>query len=123
MKETVRRRTFISSLAIGGLLPRESRGQPAWVPVTAKVREAAFLVNADGSESALSSREGYFYRTTDGSDFRYTQRVIGGTPQGPGHAFLRDSTTRASYNLYYGAKKAVAEKWKQATRNQLTEPQ
>ena len=119
----VNRRAFVSSLAAGGLLQLESSGQPRWTPITAKVREGTFQVNTDGTEVPLSLRQGYFYRTADGSDIKYTQRVVNGTPQGPGRGFLRDSATHASYDLYYGAKKALREKWNQPIRNRLPEPQ
>lgn len=121
----MKRTTFISSLAIGGVISqRGSHGQTRWTPVTAKIRHATFVVNADGTETPFSLDEGYYYRVADGSDIRYTRQIIDGIPQGPGRGFLRDTATATSYNVYFGSKKAIVnEKWKAPTRERLPYPQ
>src|SRR5260370_33334354 len=78
--------------------------QAQWVPVVAKIR-MVHQTMVDGKLVRSETKEGDYYRSSDGSVLRYW-KTVNGDEQAGGRAELLDNKNLASYQLNYHSKQA-----------------
>lgn len=87
-------------LALGHAL-----GQDSWTPVVAKQRFKQTLVS-QGDRKVLLQTEGLWLRSSSGSQFITTRRVVDGVASDVVTASYYNAVTGEQYDLYYGSKQA-----------------
>lgn len=70
-----------------------------WVPVTAKMRQKK-EITANGKVSRVETKEGVFYRSSDGSTLR-EWTIVNGSPTNNAVGFYTDNQKALSYRLEY----------------------
>jgi hypothetical protein len=76
-----------------------------WVPLTAKITESKSTLDASGNVIDQQTREGYFFRSSNGSEL--TQWL--GPNGSPGSGILLDTTSKARYKINYVSKTCAGE--------------
>ena len=83
-----------------------------WVPVVAKIRMVHQTI-VDGKLVRSETKEGDYYRSSDGSVLRHW-KTVNGDEQAGGRGELLDNKNLASYQLNYHTKQAFQSEWKMA---------
>lgn len=82
--------------------------QAQWIPAKAKVTETVETIE-NGKVTKVERREGYFYRTSDGSTLRYWEKLNGDEPYGGGQGELQDNKNLLFYVLRMKTKEAIQQ--------------